>query len=237
MNAVGIIPARYGSTRFPGKPLVKILGVSMIQRVYEQCIKSKKLTSLLVATDDKKIYKHVLEFGGKAVMTSENHRTGTERCDEVAQSLTKDVDIIVNIQGDEPFINPLQIDELIKLFINPKTQIGTLAQKIDDKKILENENNPKVILDLEGNAFNFYRKITPNNSVSRYYKHIGIYAFKKKILHKICKLPQSKNEISEKLEQLRWLDNNFIIRVGITNFQTISVDTPSDIKKIEAQII
>jgi 3-deoxy-manno-octulosonate cytidylyltransferase (CMP-KDO synthetase) len=237
MNTVGIIPARYGSTRFPGKPLAKILGVSMIQRVYEQCIKSKKLTSLIVATDEKKIYNHVLKFGGKAMMTSENHRTGTERCEEVAQSLSKDVDIIVNIQGDEPYINPLQIDEIIKLFINPNTQIGTLAQKIDDKEIFENENNPKVIFDLERNALNFCRKITSNNSVSKYYKHIGIYAFKKKILHKICKLPQSRNEIREKLEQLRWLDNDFSIRVGITNFQTISVDTPSDIKKIEAQII
>jgi 3-deoxy-manno-octulosonate cytidylyltransferase (CMP-KDO synthetase) len=180
MNTVGIIPARYGSTRFPGKPLAKILGVSMIQRVYEQCIKSKKLTSLIVATDEKKIYNHVLKFGGKAMMTSENHRTGTERCEEVAQSLSKDVDIIVNIQGDEPYINPLQIDEIIKLFINPNTQIGTLAQKIDDKEIFENENNPKVIFDLERNALNFCRKITSNNSVSKYYKHIGIYAFKKK---------------------------------------------------------
>ena len=236
MKVIGIIPSRYGSTRFPGKPLIDILGKSMIQRVFEQCIKCNKLTDIIVATDDERIYNHVIEFGGKAMMTSGKHATGTERCNEIAQNLKEKFDIIVNIQGDEPFIEPLQIDEIIQLFDDPKTQIGTLGKKIDDMAIVGDENTPKAIFDKEGNALNFCRKISNIAIASTYYKHIGIYAYKKDILEKICQLPQSKNEIREQLEQLRWLDNNYPIKVGVSNFQTLSVDTPEDIEKIKQQM-
>ena len=169
-------------------------------------------------------------------MTSKNHETGTERCNEVAQKLKTQFDIIVNIQGDEPFINPLQIEEIIQLFDNPTTKIGTLVNKIDDMKIIEDKNSPKAIFDNDGNALSFCRKISNINSKEKYYKHIGIYAYKKDILKKICKLPKSKNEIKEQLEQLRWLDNNYKIKIGITNFQTLSVDTPEDIQKIKQKM-
>ena len=236
MKVIGIIPSRYGSTRFPGKPLANILNKSLIQRVYEQCIKSNKLDDVIVATDDYRIYNHVLGFKGKVIMTSKTHQTGTERCNEVAKKLNEEFDIIINIQGDEPFINPLQIIEVTQLFEDPKTQIATLAKKIDDKKIINDENLPKAIFNKQGEALNFCRKISNISTEKAYYQHIGIYAYRKDILTKICQLSQSKNEMRESLEQLRWLDNNYIIKVGITNFQTLSVDTPEDIEKIKAQI-
>jgi 3-deoxy-manno-octulosonate cytidylyltransferase (CMP-KDO synthetase) len=236
MKTIAIIPSRYGSTRFKGKPLADILGKSMIQRVYEQCKKSSNLTDVIVATDDNRIYDHVLENGGKAVMTSKKHKTGTERCNEAAQNLAQDFDLIINVQGDEPFINPLQIDAIIQLFNDPKTKIGTLAKKINDLSIIKNKNTPKAIFDKEQNALNFCREIDAISTKSAYYKHIGIYAYKKDVLKEICSLPQSKNEIREGLEQLRWLDNNYKIKVGITTFQTLSVDTPQDVEKIKDQM-
>jgi 3-deoxy-manno-octulosonate cytidylyltransferase (CMP-KDO synthetase) len=236
MNVIGIIPSRYASERFPGKPLVNILGKSMIQRVYEQSKKSNNLTDVIIATDDERIYNHVFSFGGKAIMTSESHETGTERCNEVAKKLDVKFDTIVNIQGDEPFINPLQIDEIIQLFHDPKTQIATLAHKIDNMEVIKDENSPKVIFDKKGKAINFCRKISNIKTENTYYKHIGIYAYKKDILEEICQLPQSKNEIKESLEQLRWLDNKYSIKVGITNFQSLSVDTTKDIEKIQEQM-
>ncbi len=236
MKVIGIIPSRYASTRLPGKPLIDILGKSMIQRVYEQCKKSKSLSKLIVATDDKRIYTHVLSFGGEAVMTSRAHETGTKRCNEVVQNLNEHVDIIINIQGDEPFINPLQIEEIITLFNNSEVQIGTLAKKIDDIKILSDRNTPKAIFDKEQNAINFCRKIAKISNEDIYYKHIGIYEYKKNILEEICRLPQSQNEIQEQLEQLRWLDNNYKIKVGITHFDSLSIDTANDIEKIEQEI-
>ena len=236
MKVIGIIPSRYASTRLPGKPLIDILGKSMIQRVYEQCKKSKSLSKLIVATDDQRIYTHVLSFGGEAVMTSKAHETGTKRCNEVVQNLNEHVDIIINIQGDEPFINPLQIEEIITLFNNSEVQIGTLAKKIDDIKILSDRNTPKAIFDKEQNAINFCRKIAKISNEDIYYKHIGIYAYKKNILEEICRLPQSQNEIQEQLEQLRWLDNNYKIKVGITHFDSLSIDTANDIEKIEQEI-
>ena len=236
MKVIGIIPSRYGSTRFPGKPLAAILGKSMIQRVYEQCKKCRRLDDLIVATDDSRIYNHVLEFGGRVVMTSKTHTTGTERCNEVAQKLNKEFDVIVNIQGDEPLINPLQIEEIINLFNNPKTTLATLAKKIKDIEIIREENTPKAIFDKEGNALNFCRKI-PNTEIdSTYYKHIGIYAYKKDVLKEISQLPQSQNEIKESLEQLRWLDNNYNINIGITNFESLAVDTIKKKKKIKDQM-
>ena len=235
MKILGVIPSRYESTRFPGKPLANILGKSMIERVYKQCLKCSALDDIIVATDDKRIYDHVLNFGGKSIITSKTHQTGTERCNEVAEKL-EIYNIIINIQGDEPLINPVQIDEIIALFNNPKTQIGTLAKKIHKRTILEDENTPKAIIDNNRNALNFCRKILPSSNKTTYYQHVGIYGYRKEVLNKICKLPKSKNEIFQKLEQMRWLDNDYSIKVGITNFQTLSVDTPDDIKKIISHI-
>lgn len=235
MKTLGVIPSRYGSTRFPGKPLANILGKSMIQRVYEQCIKTTKLNDIIIATDDERIYQHVLKFGGKVMMTSKKHKTGTERCNEIAQNLNAAADLIINIQGDEPFINPLQIDELVSLFENSKVEIGTLAKKIYSERLLKDKNTPKAIFDEKGNALNFCREISNVSNKKTYYKHVGIYAYKKQILEKICSLPQTKNEKREQLEQLRWLDNKYNIKVKITEFETLSVDTPEDIKKIIAK--
>ena len=236
MEIVGIIPSRYNSVRLPGKPLINILGKSMIQRVYEQCLKSNKLSDIIVATDDKRIYNHVLSFNGKVVMTAKTHKSGTERCNEAVKKLEKSYDIIVNIQGDEPFIDPLQIDEVTQLFNNPNIEIGTLAKKIEDIEIIKDENSPKAIFDDKGNAINFIRKIPIISNESTYYKHIGLYAYKSDVLQKICQLPPSKNELKEKLEQLRWLDNSFNIKVGITKYQSVSTGTTNDIKKIKEQM-
>ena len=236
MKVVGVIPSRYKSSRFPGKPLIDILGKSMIQRVYEQCKKCSLLSEVIVATDDQKIYNHVLEFGGKAMMTLKTHKSGTDRCNEVAQKLYANYDLIVNIQGDEPFINPKQISELVNVFNDPKIKIGTLAKKITNIDLLKDKNCPKAIFDKDGVALNFCREITSSSKNQSYFKHIGIYAFKTKVLNEICKLPQSKNEDCENLEQLRWLDNGCEIKVGITTFDSMSVDTPEDIIRIEAKM-
>ena len=234
MKIIGIIPSRYGSTRFPGKPLAYIQGKSMIQRVYEQCKKCISLTDVIIATDDRRIYNHVLDFKGKVMMSSKEHQTGTERCNEIVQQLKQPFDVIVNIQGDEPYIEPLQIKEIIKLFEDPKTEIATLAKKIDDIDIIKDENTPKAIFDNDGNALNFFRKPSKISAKFNYYKHIGIYAYRQNILKKICQLEETENEKKERLEQLRWLDNNYKINVGITNFETFSIDTPDDLEKIKA---
>ena len=236
MQIVGIIPSRYQSSRFPGKSLATILGKSMIQRVYEQCEKCSLLSEVIVATDEKKIYNHVLEFGGRAMMTSKTHQSGTERCNEVAQRLYKNYDLIVNIQGDEPFINPIQILELINVFNDAKVEIGTLAKKITNLDLLKDKNCPKAIFDKDGIALSFCREITSISKKQSYFKHIGIYGYRKQTLAKICKLPFSENEKIERLEQLRWLDNKYKIKVGITTFESLSVDTPEDIIKITAQM-
>jgi len=236
MKVIGIIPARYASNRFPGKPLANILGKSMIKRVYEQCKKCELLSDIIVATDDERIYNHIKSFSGKVVMTNKNHLTGTERCNEAAQSMNVDADIIINIQGDEPFINPNQINELVDLFENENTEIGTLAKKIKSNKLLNNPNNPKAIFDKNRIALNFCRNIENISSECTYYKHIGIYAYRSEILTKICALEQSENEKREQLEQLRWLDNGYKIKVGITTFEALAVDTPEDIEKIEQKM-
>lgn len=234
MKVVGIIPARYGSKRLPGKPLLDILGKSMIQRVFEQCKKCDKLNTVVVATDDKRIYEHVKAFNGNAIMTSKTHKTGTERCNETVKKLTQEFDVIVNIQGDEPFINPIQIEEVITLFNDKNTQIGTLVSVIKDIKVLKDNNAPKAILDEQARAIRFCRIISTNlRAQKRIYQHVGIYAYKKNILEEICALTESKNEIKEQLEQLRWLDNNYKIKTRITNFQNIGVDTAKDIEKIK----
>jgi len=236
MKVIGVIPARYASNRFPGKPLADILGKSMIQRVYEQCKKCELLSDIIVASDDERIVNHVQSFGGKAMMTSKDHQSGTDRCNEVAEQLNKNYDIIVNVQGDEPYINPSQIEEVISLFHDEKTQIGTLAKQIADINLVADENSPKALFDSNNYALNFCRTITNISTECTYYKHIGIYAYRTNTLKDICKLPQSKNEIKERLEQLRWLDNGYKIKVGITAFEAISVDTTEDIEKIKRQM-
>jgi len=236
MKVIGIIPARHDSSRFPGKPLANILGKSMIERVYEQCKKCELLSDVIVATDNEGILNHIQSFGGKAMMTSKGHLSGTDRCNEVVQKLTKNYDVIVNIQGDEPYINPNQIKEIIELFQEDKTQIGTLAKKITDIEIIANENSPKAIFDKNRIALNFCRNIENISSECTYYKHIGIYAYRCEILTKICALEQSENEKREQLEQLRWIDNGYKIKVGITTFEALAVDTPEDIEKIEQKM-
>ena len=236
MKIIGIIPSRYESSRFPGKPLADILGKSMIQRVYEQCKRASSLSMVMVATDDKRIFNHVIGFGGKVIMTSNSHTSGTERCNEVIQSLEEKYDLAINIQGDEPFINPEQIDQLSSLFSSKKVSIATLATKIEERNIIADINSPKAIFDSNGIALNFCRKITNPKKEKSYFKHIGIYGYLTKTLIEICKLPPSKNELEERLEQLRWLDNDYLIKVGITTSEATSVDTPEDIEKIKAQM-
>ena len=236
MKVIGIIPSRYASSRFLGKPLADILGKSMIQRVYEQCKKASSLSKVIVATDDERIYNHVLSFGGKVIMTSNSLPSGTDRCNEVIQSLKEKYDVAINIQGDEPYINPEQIDQVASLFSSENVSIATLAKKIEDESIITDINSPKAIFDTNGIALNFCRKITNPTQEKSYFKHIGIYGYLTKTLGEICKLPPSDNEIKERLEQLRWLDNKYKIKVGITTHEGISVDTPDDIEKIKAQM-
>ena len=236
MKIIGIIPSRYASSRFPGKPLADILGKSMIQRVYEQCKKASSLSKIIVATDDERIFNHVIGFGGEVIMTSDAHPSGTDRCNEVIQSLKEKYDVAINIQGDEPYINPEQIDQVASLFSSENVNIATLAKKIEDKSIITDINSPKAIFDSNGIALNFYREITNPKQEKAYFKHIGIYGYLTETIEEICKLPPSDNEKKERLEQLRWLDNEYVIKVGITTHEGISVDTPEDIEKIKAQM-
>ncbi|SMG29947.1 3-deoxy-manno-octulosonate cytidylyltransferase [Sphingobacterium psychroaquaticum] len=241
MKIIGIIPARYASTRFPGKPLVNIGGKSMIQRVYEQVKSCKSLTEVVVATDDTRIQQHVEAFGGKVVMTSSDHPSGTDRCAEVIQSYN-DYDVVINIQGDEPFINPEQIDMLAILFQESDTEIGTLVKRIETTAELFNENSPKVVFNSKRQALYFSRQTIPfQRGVARenwldhqaYYKHIGIYGYRRHILQEITNLNASAFEKSESLEQLRWLENGYIIKVAESMFETVAVDTPEDLEQIQ----
>lgn len=233
MHILGIIPSRFASKRLPGKPLINISGKSMIQRVYEQCEKSLLLNQIVVATDDKRIYKHVNEFGGNVVMTSITHESGTDRCNEVVLNSNMAYDIVVNIQGDEPFINPIQIDQVVANLLDSNADIATLAKKIDDLNVIFDANNPKIIFNKKTKiADDFVRKIDKINKNTKYYKHIGIYAFKTEVLNEISKLSQTEREMNENLEQLRWIENNYQISVGITDHESVSIDTREDLKKI-----
>lgn len=243
LRFVCIIPARYDSTRFPGKPLVDIGGKTMIQRVYEQA--SKALPDVYVATDDKRIFDAVTAFGGKAIMTSDQHKSGTDRCYEAFSKLEEWFDVVINVQGDEPFIQPEQINELQKCFDDVETQIATLAKKITEKdgfEFLNNPNNPKVVINSRNEAMYFSRSIIPykrgletSNWISKhsYLKHVGIYAYRADILSELTFLEQSTLEIAESLEQLRWLENGYRIKVGLTDVETIGIDTPEDLEKIK----
>ena len=230
MTVIGIIPSRYYSSRFPGKPLENILGKSMIQRVYEQAIKSK-LDKVVVATDDHRIFNEVLSFNGEVVMTSSDHVSGTERCLEAINKINSKHEIIINIQGDEPFINPAQINQLINSFNNEEIEISTLAKPIESEEIFFDPNKIKVTINNK-KAVSFDRIINSEFKKEIFYKHIGIYAYRSKILKKICLLSPSSLEIKYGLEQLRWLQNGIDIVVLETSLDSYNVDTPNDLKKI-----
>ena len=242
MKILGVIPARFASTRFPGKPLAMIGNQSMIQRVYFQTAKCKKLNHIIVATEDERIFNHVKSFSGNAMMTSANHQSGTDRCAEVISQLNENYDVVINIQGDEPFINPEQIDLLISCFENAKTEIATLIKTISDVNELGNIHIPKVVINKNGEALYFSRNIIPFDKTGKYlpekkyFKHIGIYGYRADILKKISALKQSSLETAESLEQLRWLENGFSIQTAITKLENYPVDTPDDIKKIKSII-
>ena len=246
MTYLGIIPARYASTRFPGKPLADMLGKPMIQRVYEQV--SGILDEVVVATDDKRIFDAVKKFSGKVVMTSTEHTSGTDRCYEAYGLLNKSYDVVINIQGDEPFIRHSQINLLKECFEDKTTQIATLIKPFeptDEFDNLFNANTPKVVINKKQQAIYFSRSIIPyfrglnhtewlKNHV--YYKHIGLYAYKSEVLKEITSLPQSVLEKVESLEQLRWIENGYIIKTGITQEETMGIDTPEDMEKALAFI-
>lgn len=240
VTAIVIIPARYHSTRFPGKPLVDINGKTMINRVYEQAVKSKLASQVWVATDNEHIFNHVEGFGGKAIYTSPEHGSGTSRVAEAASLLLDKNDaIIVNLQGDEPFINPQQIDDLIKLFEDESVEIATLVKKIDTIDELKSVGEAKVVVDHENNAMYFSRSIIPfDNSKNidvennTYYKHVGIYAYRYSTLKEIDKLSPCDTEKLESLEQLRWLYYGYKIKVAKTEYESYCVDTPEDLKKL-----
>ncbi len=244
MKFVGIIPARYASTRFPGKPLADILGQPMIQRVYERA--SQVLDTVVVATDDQRIYDAVVQFGGRVVMTSENHKTGTDRCYEALTKLPETYDVVINIQGDEPFIAIDQIEALKNCFVSGQIQLATLVKPFDANisiDELENPNTPKVILSQTGEALCFSRSVIPYlrgveksqwAAAHTYYKHIGIYAYRTDILAQITKMTQTPIEKAESLEQLRWLENGLHIHVAITHSDNHSIDTPEDLQRVVA---
>ena len=244
MKFIAIIPARYASTRFPGKPLALLGGKPVIQRVYEQV--TGVLDDAVVATDDERIYAAVKAFGGKVEMTSTEHRSGTDRCREAYEKQGMEYDVVVNVQGDEPFIRATQLEALKRCFEHPATDIATLVKpftEADGLAALENPNSPKVVLDGASQAIYFSRSVIPYlRNYPReewlahhtFYKHIGIYAFRTEVLKAVTALPQSTLERMEALEQLRWLENGYKIGVGITDIETIGIDTPEDLEKAEA---
>lgn len=240
MKVIGIIPARYASTRFPAKPLVDIAGQTMIQRVYQQAKHAASLDEVIVATDDQRIYDHVKSFAGNVIMTDTNHQSGTDRCTEVIENISG-FDVAINIQGDEPFIDPQQIDLLVSCFTNPSIDIATLVRKVDRKEDLFNENKPKVIVSNTGKAIYFSRQAIPFlRGVKQeewlnhrpYYNHIGIYGYKTSVLKQISTLPVSDLELMESLEQLRWIDNGYVIQTAISNHSNDAIDTPEDLNYI-----
>lgn len=240
MKVLGVIPARFASTRFPGKPLVDIQGKSMIRRVYEQALKAKGLHKVVVATDDERIAEELKSFGGEYIMTGTQHQSGTDRCAEVARQLPG-FDVLINIQGDEPFIDPAQIDLLASCFADPNVQLATLIKEIHTETELFNPNLPKVVLNACKEAVYFSRQTIPylRNAEKEnwlkahlFYKHIGIYGYTAVVLQEITALPPSSLEIAESLEQLRWIENGYAIQTRVTDIETMAIDTPEDLKKI-----
>ncbi|MBR4275710.1 MAG: 3-deoxy-manno-octulosonate cytidylyltransferase [Prevotella sp.] len=247
MKFIAIIPARYASTRFPGKPLAKLGDKTVIQRVYEQV--TKQITDAYVATDDKRIYDHVVSWGGKVVMTRTDHKSGTDRIEEAMEKIEMTdgtYDVVINVQGDEPFIQSEQIEEICHCFDDDDTQIATLGIRFgDDITAIQNPNSPKIVVDRRGFAMYFSRSVIPFcrgkeqetwGTAFPYLKHIGMYAYRREVLREVTNLPQSPLEIAESLEQLRWLENGYRIKVGETYTETIGIDTPEDLQKANALI-
>lgn len=243
LKFIVLIPARYASTRFPAKPLAMLGGKPVIQRVYEQV--AKVVSSVAVATDDERIANAVESFGGRAIMTSPDHQSGTDRCWEAYQKVGEEFDVVINVQGDEPFIAESQLRAIMECFDDENTDIATLVKPFSEAngiEALENPNSPKVVLDKESRAIYFSRSVIPYlRGVERenwlkqhtFYKHIGMYAFRSEVLREITSLPQSPLELAEKLEQLRWLENGYKIGVGISDVETVGIDTPEDLERAE----
>ena len=244
MKFIAVIPARYASTRFPGKPLAILGGKTVIQRVYEQAM--SVLPEVFVATDDERIFDAVASFGGKAVMTRADHKSGTDRIEEAVETIGTDADVIINIQGDEPFVQPSQIETLMHLFDAPETQIGTLGKPFDTMEAVMNPNSPKIVTDRRGFALYFSRSVIPyirgveQGDWMHHYpflKHLGVYAYRREVLAEVTRLPQGLLEKAESLEQLRWLENGYRIRVGLTDVETVGIDTPDDLVRAERLLI
>ena len=240
MKFIGIIPARYASTRFPGKPLAILGGKTVIQRVYEQVV--GVLGEAYVATDDERIRQAVEAFGGVAVMTRTDHKSGTDRIQEAAENIGTTADVIINVQGDEPFIQQSQLATVKALFDDPQVQIGTLGKPFESMDAVENPNSPKIVCDMNGYAMYFSRSVIPYVRGKEpsawlehfpYLKHLGLYAYRREVLAEITKLPQSPLELAESLEQLRWLQNGYRIKVGLTDVETVGIDTPEDLQRAE----
>ncbi len=239
MKVLGIIPARYGSSRFPGKPLIDLKGKTMIQRVYEGAKKSTLLSDVIVATDDQRIVDEVKRFGGNVLLTKESHPSGTDRCGEIASQYT-DIDVIVNIQGDEPLVDYRQLDALISAFDDAQTKIATLGIKDVTLEDINNTNRIKIVVDHKQNALYFSRSAIPNfantkgNPLDMYpfFRHIGLYAYRASVLKELVELQPTKLETIESLEQLRWLYYGYSIRVVETTIETPNIDVPEDVKKV-----
>jgi 3-deoxy-manno-octulosonate cytidylyltransferase (CMP-KDO synthetase) len=240
MRILGIIPARYGSSRFPGKPLIDLKGKPMIQRVVEGAAKSSLLTDLMVATDDQRIVEVVKGFGGKVQMTDSKHPTGTDRCAEILQSIFETYDVVINIQGDEPLVDARQLDQLLQAFTNPEVQIATLASRKIEMEDILNPNRIKVVVDKNQNALYFSRSPIPNFANSKgepfeiypFLRHIGLYAYRSEVLLQLSQLEETQLEKIESLEQLRWLYNGYKIKVVETEIETPNIDTPEDVEKV-----
>lgn len=235
MKSLCVIPARYSSTRLPGKPLRDIAGLPMIVRVYRRAKKAERVTDVIVATDDERIFKAVEENGGRAVMTRADHNTGTDRLAEVAENFS-DVDLIINVQGDEPLIDPILIDELTSLFENDENlQMATVKTELKDEAEKNNPNNVKVVTDKNGYALYFSRSLIPyprKEGISKVYKHIGIYAYRREFLLKYAKMESTPLELTESLEQLRALENDYKIKVIETDKEFVGVDTEEDLARV-----
>lgn len=240
MKFIGIIPARYASTRFPGKPLALLGGKPVIQHVYEKV--AAVLEAAYVATDDERIYDAVKSFGGQVVMTRTDHKSGTDRIEEAIEKIGGKWDVVVNVQGDEPFVAKSQLDTICHCFDDPTTQIATLGKPFESMEAVQNPNSPKIVVDNMGFAMYFSRSVIPyvrgkeESSWLTHYpflKHLGIYAYRKDVLRQVTQLPQSSLEIAESLEQLRWLQNGFKIKVGTTDVETVGIDTPQDLERAE----
>jgi len=237
----GIIPARYASTRFPGKSLLDIQGKSMIQRVYEEASKSKYLDTLVVATDDERILQHVQSFGGRAVMTGQYHPSGTDRCLEALRQLEGDYRYVINIQGDEPFINPAQIDELAVLLTDGSVELATQMIRVASYEELFDKGEVKIVLNDQMEALYFSRMVIPFvkgvderawHEHYPYYRHVGMYAYRTDVLEKITRLPVSSLERAESLEQLRWVEHGLKIKCVVTQYDSHCIDTPEDVDKV-----